>query len=146
MPARSPTRTSPRSSAGPGTSPSPSCRPTRTRRRPDHPVVHLTWADVEAYARWIGKDVPTEAEWEFAARGGLDGAEFAWGDEFTPGGRWMANTWQGDFPVTSTAEDGYTGTAPVGRYPANGYGLLAQPVDTSSSHLGFRLVTRPATT
>ncbi len=94
------------------------------RRTPDHPVVHVAWADVEAYAAWAGKAVPTEAEWEFAARGGLDGAEFAWGDELTPGGRWMANTWQGDFPLHNTAEDGYAGTAPVGRYPANGYGLL----------------------
>jgi formylglycine-generating enzyme len=94
------------------------------KRKPDHPVVHVAWPDVEAYAAWAGKQVPTEAEWEFAARGGLDGAEFAWGDELTPGGRWMANTWQGDFPVQNTAEDGYVGTAPVGRYPANGYGLL----------------------
>ena len=187
------------------------------KRKPDHPVVHVAWADVEAYAAWAGKAVPTEAEWEFAARGGLDGAEFAWGDELTPEGRWMANTWQGDFPLHNTAADGYVGTAPVGRYPANGYGLadmignvwewtvdwyqahaetshacctvanprggdrdrsayprdpakvprrvmkggshlcapnycrryrpaarMPQPVDTSTSHLGFRLVVRPA--
>jgi formylglycine-generating enzyme len=100
---------------GPGTS---------VRRRPDHPVVHLAWADVVAYARWAGKVIPTEAEWEFAARGGLDAAEYAWGDELTPGGRWMANTWQGDFPMHNTVADGYAGTSPVGRYPANGYGLL----------------------
>jgi len=93
------------------------------KRKPDHPVVHVAWADVIEYGRWTGKQLPTEAEWEFAARGGLDGAEFAWGDELNPGGRWMANTWQGDFPLHNTAEDGYAGTAPVGRYPANGYGL-----------------------
>jgi formylglycine-generating enzyme len=93
------------------------------RRLPDHPVVHVTWADVLAYARWAGKQIPTEAEWELAARGGLDGAEFAWGDELNPDGRWMANTWQGDFPVRNTREDGYERTSPVGAFPANGYGL-----------------------
>ena len=69
------------------------------KKKPDHPVVHVAWADVEAYAAWAGKELPTEAEWEFAARGGLDGAEYAWGDELSPAGRWMANTWQGEFPV-----------------------------------------------
>ena len=93
------------------------------RRMPDHPVVHVAWEDVTAYAEWAGKQVPTEAEWEYAARGGLDGAEFAWGDEFTPGGRHLANTWQGEFPTENNATDGYLRTAPVGRYPANGYGL-----------------------
>ena len=76
-------------------------------RAADHPVVHVAWADVEAYAAWAGKELPTEAEWELAARGGLDGAEYAWGDELDPGGRWMANTWQGEFPLENTGADGY---------------------------------------
>ncbi|MFC5577782.1 formylglycine-generating enzyme family protein [Lysobacter niabensis] len=89
----------------------------------DHPVVHVAWSDIEAYARWAGKDIPTEAEWEYAARGGLDGAEYAWGDELAPGGRHLANTWQGDFPWQNLAEDGHVGTSPVDAYPVNGYGL-----------------------
>ena len=89
-----------------------------------HPVVHVAWEDVEAYAAWAGKQVPTEAEWERAARGGLDGAEFAWGDELTPGGRFMANTWQGEFPVENLGLDGYEYTAPVRSFPPNGYGLF----------------------
>ena len=181
--------------------------------KPDHPAVHVAWADVSAYASWAGKAIPTEAEWELAARGGLEGADFAWGDELNPGGDWMANTWQGEFPVQITCDDGYEGTSPTGAFPANGHGLydmignvwewtadwytssaraaracctvargggreqsadprdpariprkvmkggshlcapnycrryrpaarMAQPIDTSTSHLGFRLVLR----
>jgi formylglycine-generating enzyme required for sulfatase activity len=90
----------------------------------DHPVVHLAWADVEAYARWAGKALPTEAEWEYAARGGLDGAEFAWGDELHPAGRVMANTWLGDFPYRTERRSGHFRTSRVGAFPANGYGLF----------------------
>ena len=89
----------------------------------DHPAVHIAYRDAEAYAAWACKELPTEAEWEFAARGGLDGAEFAWGDEFSPACRRMANTWQGEFPYLNIAEHGYERTSPAGAFPANGYGL-----------------------
>lgn len=89
----------------------------------DHPVVHVAYADAVAYAAWAGKSLPTEAEWEFAARGGLDGAEFAWGDELAPEGRMLANYWQGSFPFANDLLDGWARTSPVGAFPPNGYGL-----------------------
>lgn len=91
--------------------------------RPQHPVVHVSWTDAAAYAAWAGKRLPTEAEWEMAARGGLDQARFAWGDELVPKKRWRCNIWQGRFPQGNTAEDGHVGPAPVKSYPPNGYGL-----------------------
>ncbi len=92
--------------------------------RENHPVTQIAWDDAVAYAKWAGKRLPTEAEWEFAARGGLVGKRYAWGDEFRPGGKSMANTFTGDFPFKNTAEDGFAGTSPVGSFPANGYGLF----------------------
>jgi sulfatase modifying factor 1 len=90
----------------------------------DHPVTHVAFEDAETFAAWAGKQLPTEAEWEFAARGGLEGADFAWGNEHSPGGRPMANTWQGEFPWQNLLADGYEGTSPIGAFPPNGYGLL----------------------
>jgi formylglycine-generating enzyme required for sulfatase activity len=173
------------------------------RGRHRHPVTHVAYEDALAYARWAGKDLPTEPEWEYAARGGLERARFAWGDELAPGGKIMANTWHGRFPFENTRADGYEGTSPVGAFAPNGFGLydlcgnvwewtrdgvgapgapaaccapppaperiprnvikggshLCAPsyclrfrpaarqfeaVDTSTSHLGFRCVVRPA--
>jgi sulfatase modifying factor 1 len=91
--------------------------------RDDYPVVQVSWDDAVAYAKWVGKCLPTEAQWEHAARGGFDGKRFVWGDEFMPAGRFMANTFTGNFPVTDTKEDGYAGTSPWKSFPPNGYGL-----------------------
>jgi sulfatase modifying factor 1 len=94
------------------------------RGKADYPVVQVAYPDAVAFAKWSGKRIPTEAEWEFAARGGLTGKPFVWGDEFRPNGKWMANTYQGQFPFKDTGEDKYIGVTGAGRFPANGYGLF----------------------
>ena len=102
----------------------PEGKESNIENRMDHPVVHVSWLDVQAYCDWAGKKLPSEAQWEYAARGGRDGLAYPWGNDRNPDGRWLHNIWQGEFPVSNTAEDGYPQTSAVGQYPANDFGLF----------------------
>lgn len=112
-------------------------------QRQNHPVVQVTWNDAQQYCAWAGKRLPTESEWERAARGGLEGARFLWGDELTPRGRWQCNIWQGEFPHRNTMDDGFLTTAPVKSYRPNGFGLYQRPAMCGN---GARTGSTPTTT
>lgn len=117
------------------------------KQRARHPAVHISWNDAASYAHWAGKSLPTEAQWEYAARGGLEQKIYPWGDELTPGGRHLCNIWQGEFPTCDTAEDGYAGTCPVDSFPANGYGLYSvtgNAWEWCSDWFGTRFRAKPA--